>query len=202
MNPDTCVECDKPSVKARLITGDDIDLWCEEHLFDAAESMLRFIDEEILGIVFDSTEHEIWYWGADIQSGLSAVVRELFTTIARDLNADTEIIRVNADLVTIKAKEYRGAIEIIKDLRETLHDMPRRWLSKEYVGAISGPLGQKTFDIVNKYAYGYVKGQIARDLVCMILAAKRAEHYGAHKHSEQLIAIEEGLWITHRENLK
>lgn len=202
MNIDKCVECDKPSGKIRLITGDDIEFWCEDHLLDAGISMLRFINKETQNIIFGATEHEIWYWGLDIQSGLSDVICEFLTALACDLNADTELIRINADLVTIKAKEYHGAIETPKHLRETLANMPKHWLSRSYVEAIGEPFGQKTFDIVNEYRHKLVNGRIARDLVCMVLAAKRAESYKSHKYSEQLIAIEETLWITHRENLK
>lgn len=202
MNIDTCIECEKPSVKIRLITGDDIDLWCKEHLFDARNSMLRFINKETQDIIFDATEHEVWYWGVDIQSGLSDTICDFMTEIARDLNADTNVIRLNAALVTIKVKEYLGAIESPKYLRESLANMPKYWLSKSYVDAIGGALGQKTSDIVKEYSRKRVNDQIVRDLVCMVLAAKRAEGYGPHKHAERLVAIEEALWITHRENLK
>lgn len=202
MNIDTCIECGKPSVSVRLITGDDIDLWCKEHLFDARDSMLRFISKETQDIVFDANEHELWYWGADIQSGLSTVVRDFLTELASDLSADTEMIRVNADLVTIKAKEYRGAIEVPKQLRTSLAGMPEYWLGAPYVAAIGEPFGKKTADIIDEYSRKYVDNQIVKDLVCIVLAAKRAEGYVSHKHAERLIAIEEALWTIHRENLK
>jgi len=203
LNVDTCTECDKPSVKAHLITGDDLEFWCIDHLVDAQDIAKNQLGEETFNFIFSSLEHDIWFFGIDIQTALSCTIIDYFTELARGLYRTEmdELVHDNAELVKIKSKEYAGTIEFSEQENKIIMDMLNVWINRNYVQNIGEPLGKDTYKIVDNYYNEPMSPETFRHLICMILAAKRAEGYANHEFAEHLIQMEKALWETHRQNI-
>lgn len=208
MNPDRCIQCNEPSIKVKLITGDELEHWCEEHLKYAQKLAVADLGKEIFNFIFSDFKYNLWFWGEDIKIALSDAIINYFTERSRDLydiGDDTklaQIIQDCAQILVIKAREYQGAIEMSKLGSVENIQMLSMYVTENYIKNISGPLGPETQKVaLNKIKY-VLENKILLHLICIILAAKRAERYVGHKYENILTAIEIAVWQSHMQHLK
>jgi hypothetical protein len=190
-----------------VITGDEINHWCCEHLKDAAKTMKIDLGLEAYNFLFSKFRHQLWFWGADIQATLAVAAINYISERSKDIygtSIDDELlddIEINATILKIKVREYRGAISMTELGESENIRMVGTWMRYEYIDKIGGPLGEETIKIAHKHGMVPVKIDVFNHLVGLVLAAKRAERYLGHDLEKQLISMETALWATHRAKL-
>lgn len=208
LNPDQCIQCNNRAIKVKLITGDELEHWCGEHMKDAEKRAIVELGKWTFDFIFGFYNHNIWFWGNDIKESLSEAIINYFTEMSRDLYdigddvAQAEKIRVCAEILKIKAKEYHGTIEMSSLSAVENVQMIQMYVTEEYIKSIAGPLGQETQDIALVKIKTAMDNEPFMHLVSFILAAKRAERYIGQPHEKILITNETAIWQSHRQYLK
>jgi len=207
LNIDSCLECDQPAVPFKMVTGDELHHWCKHHMVDANDVAIEYLGLETANFIGNSDQHNIWFWAQDIQHNLSTAIIDFFTEMGRDLYRSRGIpdmravVDASADILRLKAKEYRGAIEFSKEQHVEVMKIMSVWLTKPYVHDIGGPLGEETKTIVSSHRDVALTPDIFHHLICMVLAAKRATSYANSEHAERLILWETTVWENHKQQL-
>ena len=193
-----------------MITGNDLQYWCDDHLAVMRKQALKYLGQPTYDIIFRESVTIDMFWVSDIRTALDRALGSFFSAIAHDLlgsNKDMPETHsdaiLNANIVIVKAKEYEGVITLAEVDNQMLSKVVSRWAQAPYINDIGGPLGDDTRQIfyrLGKSMHLFYDRNMGH-MICMALAAKRCQSYKHHEYSRELTQIERSIWELHNNQL-
>ena len=200
-----CRECDTPAVKRRLVTGDDLEFWCEGHCQEAQERMLKYLGQDGFDLLFDARGlkgAEKYFWVRDLAFTMDLAASRFFEEIARGLTevgaSPDQAIQLEADLLKIKLEELTRALQMSREPDVNVAALTALWTSPDYLNAIGGEWGDKARRI-------FVANPLIPDnephLAALALIAARVDSYAQHPQEKKLVSLEQPAWERHSKSL-